>query len=63
MDLYHNEMSSCSQKVRLALAEKALLWNSIHLNLRAGDHQKPDLKLNPAQARAVQLRLHSLVCR
>jgi len=46
--LYHNSMSSCSQKVRLALAEKGLDWESRHLNLRAGDAQTPAyLKLNP----------------
>ena len=26
--LYHNAMSTCSQKVRLALEEKALAWQS-----------------------------------
>jgi glutathione S-transferase len=38
--LYHNDMSSCSQKVRVCLAEKNLDWESRHLNLRAGDHQQ-----------------------
>ena len=38
--LYHNDMSSCSQKVRLCLAEKGLKWESRHLNLRAGEHQQ-----------------------
>src|SRR5262245_59182326 len=38
--LYHNDMSSCSQKVRLCLAEKNLEWESRHLNLRAGEHQQ-----------------------
>ena len=46
--LYHNDMSTCSQKVRLALAEKGQDWESRHLKLRQGDQQKPDyLKLNP----------------
>jgi glutathione S-transferase len=41
-------MSTCSQKVRLALAEKGLDFTSHHLNLRAADQQKPDyLALNP----------------
>ncbi|MEE2995950.1 MAG: glutathione S-transferase family protein [Pseudomonadota bacterium] len=45
--LYHNNMSSCSQKVRLALAEKNLDWQSRHLDLRAGDTQTESyLKLN-----------------
>lgn len=48
IELYHNDMSVCAQKVRLALAEKKLAWKNHHLNLRAGDQQKPEyLKLNP----------------
>jgi glutathione S-transferase len=38
--LYHNDMSSCSQKVRICLAEKGLQWESRHLDLRAGEHQQ-----------------------
>jgi glutathione S-transferase len=45
--LYHNDMSSCAQKVRLCLAEKALQWESRHLDLRAGEHQQAwYIKLN-----------------
>jgi glutathione S-transferase len=45
--LYHNDMSSCSQKVRICLAEKSLEWESRHLSLRAGEHQQDwYLKLN-----------------
>ena len=48
IELYHNDMSVCAQKVRFALAEKKLPWKGRHLNLRAGDQQKPEyLKLNP----------------
>jgi len=48
LTLYHNDMSVCAQKVRLALAEKGLDYESKHLNLRAGDQKHPDyLKLNP----------------
>ncbi len=48
IELYHNDMSVCAQKVRFALGEKQLEWKSHHLNLRAGDQQKSDyLKLNP----------------
>lgn len=48
LELYHNTMSSCAQKVRVALAEKGLQWKSHHLDLRAGDQQQPAyLKLNP----------------
>ena len=45
--LYHNDMSSCSQKVRICLAEKNLDWESRHLDLRGGQHQQDwYLKLN-----------------
>lgn len=48
IELYHNDMSVCAQKVRFALAEKGLKWESHHLDLRASDQQKPEyLKLNP----------------
>lgn len=48
LELYRNDMSACAQKVRLALAEKGLRWESRHLDLRAGDQQKPEyLRLNP----------------
>ncbi len=48
LDLYHNNMSTCSQKVRLALAEKGQDWTGHHLDLRAGDQHKPDyIRLNP----------------
>ena len=50
LTLYHNDMSVCSAKVRMALAEKALTWQGVHLDLRAGDSQKPEyVKLNPNQ--------------
>lgn len=46
--LYHNGMSTCSQKVRLTLAEKGRDFVSHHFDLRAGDQHRPDyLKLNP----------------
>jgi glutathione S-transferase len=48
LELYHNDMSTCAQKVRFALAEKGVTWQSHHLDLRARDHQRPEyLKLNP----------------
>jgi glutathione S-transferase len=37
--LYHNDISTCSQKARLCLAEKGLAWEDRHMNLRAGEHQ------------------------
>jgi glutathione S-transferase len=48
MDLYHNNMSVCSQKVRLVIREKNLKPIEHHLSLRAGDQNTPEyLKLNP----------------
>jgi glutathione S-transferase len=48
IELYHNDMSVCAAKVRSVLAEKRLEWKGVHLDLRAGDTQKPEyLKLNP----------------
>jgi len=48
IELYHNDMSVCAAKVRSVLAEKRLEWRGIHMDLRAGDTQKPEyLKLNP----------------
>jgi len=48
IELYHNGMSTCSQKVRLTLTEKGQDFTSHHFNLRAGDQHHPDyLALNP----------------
>lgn len=48
LELYHNDMSVCAQKVRLALAEKGLEYTGHHMNLRSGEQKKPEyLKLNP----------------
>lgn len=50
IELYHANMSVCSQKVRLVLAEKQLPWTGHHLDLRggSGDQFKPAyLRLNP----------------
>ena len=47
--LYHSTHSTCSQKVRLCLAEKGIAWTGRHLNLRAFDQLKPEfLAINPA---------------
>ena len=48
LKLYHNDMSTCSQKVRFILAEKGVAWEGTELDLRRGDQQQPDfLKINP----------------
>ena len=47
--LHHNGLSSCSQKVRLVLAEKGLAFTSREVNLVAGEQHAPDyVKLNPS---------------
>lgn len=48
LELYHNNMSVCAQKVRFTLSEKGQGWTPHHLNLGAGEQKKPDyVKLNP----------------
>ncbi len=47
--LYHNGLSSCSQKVRLVLAEKGLAFESREVNLVTGEQHAADyVKLNPS---------------
>ncbi|OFZ98698.1 MAG: hypothetical protein A3H35_08090 [Betaproteobacteria bacterium RIFCSPLOWO2_02_FULL_62_17] len=49
IELYHSTHSTCSQKVRLCLAEKGIAWSGHHLNLRRFDQLKPEfLAINPA---------------
>jgi glutathione S-transferase len=48
IELYHNNMSTCAQKVRLVLKEKHLNHVEHPLNLRAGDQDAPEYRrLNP----------------
>jgi glutathione S-transferase len=48
LELHHAGLSSCSQKVRLTLAEKALEFDSHDVNLLAGEqHSAEYVKLNP----------------
>jgi glutathione S-transferase len=48
LDLYHSWRSTCSRKVRIALAEKRLDYVGHPLNLQKFEHHHPDyLKLNP----------------
>ena len=37
LELYHNDISVCAQKVRIALSEKNLDWQSHHINLVSGE--------------------------
>lgn len=46
--LHHNDMSSCSQKVRFVLEEKGIPWSGVELDLRNGDQfRKEYVALNP----------------
>jgi glutathione S-transferase len=48
IELYHAHISTCSQKVRLCLAEKGLPWTSHPLELTRGEQLRPEyLALNP----------------
>jgi len=47
LELWHNGLSTCSQKVRLVLAEKGLEFTSHEVNLVAGEQHAPEyVKLN-----------------
>ena len=49
IELWHATHSTCSQKVRLCLAEKRLPWKGHLIDLRRFQHLEPDfLALNPA---------------
>ncbi|MEQ5807826.1 glutathione S-transferase family protein [Alteromonas sp. NFXS44] len=46
--LYHSDKSTCSQRVRHALAEKHISWESRHIKLDANEHLSTEyLALNP----------------
>ncbi len=48
LELFHNDMSVCAQKVRHLLAEKELQWESRHMSLRHKEQFSPQyLALNP----------------
>lgn len=48
LELYHNAISTCSQKVRLTLAEKGLAFKSHEIDLIGGGQHDPEyVKLNP----------------
>lgn len=48
LELYHSPISTCSQKVRLALAEKGLPWSGHPIRFNQGEHLSDwYLKLNP----------------
>lgn len=48
LELYHNAVSTCSQKVRLVLEEKEIAWTSHEVDLLAGGQHDADyIELNP----------------
>lgn len=48
LTLYNNAYSTCSQKVRLVLAEKNLVWQDRQIIFKDNEHLAPEyLKLNP----------------
>ena len=48
LELYHNAISTCSQKVRLTLAHKGVEFESHEIDLLGGGQHDPDyVKLNP----------------
>ena len=48
LELYHNNMAICAQKVRLVLAEKAIPYVAHSIDIRAGEARTPAyLALNP----------------
>ena len=48
LELYNSPISTCSQKVRMVLAEKGLGWTDHRLRFEDGDNLKPGyLQLNP----------------
>lgn len=48
LELYHNHASTCSQKVRIALAEKGIDWVDRNLDLSKQENLTPDyLAINP----------------
>src|SRR6476659_6249557 len=48
LELYHDNLSVCAQKVRIVLAEKNMPWTNHHVNLASGEHLTPAFKaMNP----------------
>jgi glutathione S-transferase len=48
LELYHNNISVCAQKVRIVLAEKNVPWTNHHLSLVKGEQLTPQFKaMNP----------------
>ena len=44
LELYHNNISVCAQKVRIVLAEKNVPWTNHHMSLAKGEQLTPEFK-------------------
>jgi glutathione S-transferase len=44
IELYHNNLSVCGQKVRIVLAEKNVPWTSRYVSLVRGEQLTPEFK-------------------
>ena len=42
LHLWHGDLSSCSQRVRITLAEKALQWESHPISIPDNEHATPE---------------------
>jgi glutathione S-transferase len=63
IELWHATHSTCSQKVRLCLAEKGLAWQSRFVDLRRFQHLEPAfLALNPAAVVPVLRDKGQVIC-
>jgi glutathione S-transferase len=63
LELYHFPDSLCSQKVRLALAEKGLEWKSHVVNLLTFENLKPDyVRLNPKAVVPTLIHNGKVIC-
>ena len=63
LELYHNDMSTCAQKVRLTLAEKGLEWEGHHMNLRKGETRTPEyIKMNPGAVVPTLVDNGTIIC-
>lgn len=48
LTLYHHNISVCAQKVRIALVEKGIDFEEIHINLMRSEHLTPEYReINP----------------
>src|SRR5262249_33658391 len=62
LELYHNNISVCAQKVRIVLAEKNLPWTNHHLSLAKGDQLTSEFKkMNPRGVVPVLLHDGSII--